>query len=777
VLPQGNGDFELQVLFDTWLVRRLESPGAISPVQLCRWLRDTRVGRGNYSDRLLAALKARFEQRPELLGEVFDLLASTATGEEISFDAYTIWKALPPEVWPIPQSEFFLGRAQREADPDRAASYFRAYLSRFPVEGASLELAEAGFHLVSNRCDLAEVLGGWRSCPIDKWRIEEFEGRQAESRKRSERRARDVADITPLIPTIQDGLEEHVLSIAATVYLGLGDSTNDSGDARERLVSATNDEIADAILRGFARYADSPNIPRKEAIIESWLEGEIPYTHCLLSLSVFIRDCLDMTAPSEALPDCIAAVMTDLDTAWEVQGYQQTLEAWFLQEARQSAAVVASVLGEAWRCSPKKTKHSLPGFRQLSQASGLEGFLASLAAEVLRSGIEDDHAVGRLVSVLLAHDRRAALEIGVNALAADALSPEARLIWSTVLFVVSPGDYAEQWRALIAASDPPVLWHAIEVLKGDPDEQRVSPSLSLVQRVEVVMAVGRRFANVGHPSGWSGDHNPWDASEFVRNQIRLVSADASREAAGQLERLERDGGLASYRELVRHYGAQHEKQHRERSFAFGTPEQVSEAITDRAPATPNDLLALVVSHLGALSYEMARTQREKYHAYWNEKGRNLVSPKREEVCSGLLADDLQHRVQAQGLLVLVEHHMVADKECDLVVLQGTERLLPIEVKHHYNAELWTAWRTQLDLLYARDAKACGLGVYVVLWSGESQLRKVPEPPNGLTHPAGPAELRNILESLIPHRDRHRLRVIVVDISDGGIGAPTYQEAG
>jgi hypothetical protein len=30
--------------------------------------------------------------------------------------------------------------------------------------------------------------------------------------------------------------------------------------------------------------------------------------------------------------------------------------------------------------------------------------------------------------------------------------------------------------------------------------------------------------------------------------------------------------------------------------------------------------------------------------------------------------------------------MIADKECDLVVLQGTERLLPIEVKHHYHAE-------------------------------------------------------------------------------------------
>jgi len=65
----------------------------------------------------------------------------------------------------------------------------------------------------------------------------------------------------------------------------------------------------------------------------------------------------------------------------------------------------------------------------------------------------------------------------------------------------------------------------------------------------------------------------------------------------------------------------------------------------------------------------------------------LIKPKREEVCSGLLAEDLQNRVKAHGLIVTVEHHMVEDKECDIMVLQGTERLLPIEVKHHYNPDL------------------------------------------------------------------------------------------
>ena len=192
---------------------------------------------------------------------------------------------------------------------------------------------------------------------------------------------------------------------------------------------------------------------------------------------------------------------------------------------------------------------------------------------------------------------------------------------------------------------------------------------------------------------------------------------------------------------------------------------MAEALWNRAPATPSDLLAFIVDHLSALARELTRTQKERYRAYWNESGRKLIEPKHEEVCSGFLADDLQNRVQVPGLIVTVEHHMVADKECDLVVLQGTERLLPIEVKHHYHAELWTAWCTQLDRLYTRDAKAGGLGIYLVLWSGEAKGRRMPKLPNGLKRPASATELRIALESLIPEGDQRRLRVVVVDISE------------
>ena len=317
---------------------------------------------------------------------------------------------------------------------------------------------------------------------------------------------------------------------------------------------------------------------------------------------------------------------------------------------------------------------------------------------------------------------------------------------------------------LIAGPDA-APWEAVDIFRGVRHEERGAVSLTSAQRAAVIEMIGRRFVNFANPlRAWSGNRNPWDASEFVTNQIKLLAADGSAEAGAQLERLENDGGLESYRDLIGHHRAQHEKRRRESSFTFATPEQVAKAIRNCAPATPNDLLAFVVDHFGALSREMSRTQRERYRAYWNESDREPDKPKREEVCSGLLADDLLHRVRPHDLNVTVEHHMVADKECDLMVLQGTERLLPIEVKHHYNRELWTAWRTQLDRLYTRDANAGGLGIYLVLWSGEAPARRMPKLPNGLKRPARAVELGSEIESLIPEGDRHRIRVVVVDIS-------------
>ncbi len=768
LIHKNDVGYEFRSLFDEWLKRRLDNPQPITAMQLSNWLQNIRVSRDRYPEKTLAALKERFGRNPSLFKEVFELLAHEVPNEEKSFwifVAHDLWRLLPATVWPVPQCEFYLARAEKENDPERAADLYRMYLSWFPEGGESVALTQAGFDLLERRHDVAKALGDWKSSKIEKWRMDESKRHEEESRKHLQSRAQNIAFFTQHLAAIREGGEERALAWAARVYLGFVYVLNDISGPRERLVSVSNEEIADALVEGFIRFADNPNIPKMEEIIESWHANSIPFTHILLSLSVFLRHSAGMAVPEESLPHCIAAVVTAFKTGDKVPCHDETLSAWILHEASRNPAVVKSLLREIWLSSATKKKGILPGFYELSHDPGSQRLLASLSADVLKAGINEDHdTVGKLVSVLLLHDQQAALKIGETEIARNELSVEVRAIWSTALFVIDPSKYLEPWRTLMSGPDA-ALWEAIEVIGGSRHEKRGAISITSAQRAEVIAQVGQRFVNVKNPpdKGWGSQHQ-WDAAQFVADQIKLLAADGSADTGGQLERLENDGGLESYRDLIRHHRAQHEKQQRESSFTFASPEQVADAIRNLAPATPSDLLAFVVDHLSALSLEIGRTQKERYRAYWNERGRNLSEPKYEPVCSGLLADDLQSRVQAQDLVVTVEHHMVADKECDVVVLQRTERLLPIEVKHHYNDDLWTAWRTQLDRLYTRDPKAGGLGIYLILWSGEAANRMMPRLPEGLKRPKSADDLCGAIESLIPKTDRHRLRVVVVDIS-------------
>ncbi len=437
--------FEFRSLFDEWFKRRLESSAPITPVQLASWLRNILVSPDRYFEKALASLKVRFEHEPALFEGVFELLAHAVPDEERSFRlfvAHDLWQLLPAAVWPVPKCKFFLACAEKENNPRRAAELFHMYLSWFPREEASVALAEAGFDLLVRRHDIEKALGNWKSCKIEKWRKDESKRREKEGRELSVNRAQNVAYFTPRLTTIREGVEERALAWAATIYHGFSGHIEEGHDARERLVSVTNEEITDALIEGFIRYAENPTIPKKETIIESWHANSIPYTHTLLSLSVFLRLNAGMTVPKEALPHCIAAAVTAFNTGDKVPGHDETLSGWMLQEARQHPAVVRSVLNEMWASSTTVKKGSLPGFYELSHDPDSQQFLASLSADVLRAGInEDNDTVGKLVSVLLFHDQRAALAIGETELARSELSAGVRTIWSTALFVIDPSKY------------------------------------------------------------------------------------------------------------------------------------------------------------------------------------------------------------------------------------------------------------------------------------------------------------------------------------------------
>jgi hypothetical protein len=92
------------------------------------------------------------------------------------------------------------------------------------------------------------------------------------------------------------------------------------------------------------------------------------------------------------------------------------------------------------------------------------------------------------------------------------------------------------------------------------------------------------------------------------------------------------------------------------------------------------------------------------------------------------------------------------------------RKILCELKRDYHAEVWTAITGQLERFYAHDPEAKGFGVYCVFWFGDNRPRQIPAPPNGSARPRSASEMEETFKALTAENMRHRLAIIVVDVS-------------
>ena len=99
-----------------------------------------------------------------------------------------------------------------------------------------------------------------------------------------------------------------------------------------------------------------------------------------------------------------------------------------------------------------------------------------------------------------------------------------------------------------------------------------------------------------------------------------------------------------------------------------------------------------------------------------------------------------------------EVHMPDQTRADIAAIRNTIGL-PVEIKGQWHPEVWSAASDQLDAKYARDWRAQGRGVYIVLWFGDVPEKQIPVHPEGLERPGTPEALRQML-----------IDVLVIDIS-------------
>lgn len=264
-------------------------------------------------------------------------------------------------------------------------------------------------------------------------------------------------------------------------------------------------------------------------------------------------------------------------------------------------------------------------------------------------------------------------------------------------------------------------------------------------------------------SGYLGRHSTEEATTSVRSLIYRLGKHLTHDAFQALVRLQDDPSLVAWRDELAFVLADQARQRRELAFKYPLVAQVIETLNQGRPANAADLQALTSSYLSDLHADLRNGPTDGWKAMWNvDRYGKPTEPRPENDCRDRLLDLLRPRLLPIGVAAEPEGHYAEDKRADIKAITGSLNL-PVEIKRHYHADLWTAPCEQLKALYARDPGTADRGIYLVLWFG-AEVAPLPSPPHGIASPQTPSELEAALFKTLPQSDRELIEIIVIDLA-------------
>lgn len=285
------------------------------------------------------------------------------------------------------------------------------------------------------------------------------------------------------------------------------------------------------------------------------------------------------------------------------------------------------------------------------------------------------------------------------------------------------------------------------------------------------------FAPMTSAADWPVGFVTEDAerADMVHALLSNLGNNPSPEASQALQSLASNAKLKDWQHRAQFHLQQQRRLLREAQFKTPSVQAVVQVLCQKMPANPADLQALTLAHLEDIQAELRGDPAFQLRHFWHGnlgtlkaiKGKHDKVPSEENDCSRELFDKLRPRLQAQGVVLSPEVQAANDKRVDLLAtcVNGQQIKLMVEAKKENHPKLWTAWRDQLQALYTIDPASGGRGIYLVYWFGLWPKAAPPlDPSQPNVKPQSAKEMQAMLEERIPEKDRHLLRVVVLDLS-------------
>ncbi|MDE2763417.1 MAG: hypothetical protein OXQ94_17265 [Gemmatimonadota bacterium] len=341
------------------------------------------------------------------------------------------------------------------------------------------------------------------------------------------------------------------------------------------------------------------------------------------------------------------------------------------------------------------------------------------------------------------------------------LDVSQRSLWLATGLLLSPGLYAPRITEFLEDGEEARSREIVRLLASTGMKLLPMPWGNR-ELATMIKLLGSRYSP-WRPEGFGMaeiiDEDRTRVDGLISSWAATLASRTDREASEALQSLATDSALEPWHQML---GAKRDEQvvaRRDATLAVPDLDSVRKTLSNKQPANPADLVALVADRLERLDREIRYGTTDDWRQYWREdERRRLLGPRREESCRDALLSDLR-KLLPGGVDAQREADYTRGNRSDIrVFFDG--HAIPVEIKKDYNSKLWRAVANQLVPKYATAPESSGFGIFLVLWFGED---KTPVPPSG-RRPKTPEELRARLEEHLRGPYRHKIRVIVIDVS-------------
>ncbi len=291
------------------------------------------------------------------------------------------------------------------------------------------------------------------------------------------------------------------------------------------------------------------------------------------------------------------------------------------------------------------------------------------------------------------------------------------------------------------------------------------PNLDASKTLKVLDAFVEKWPKVDLPNHWgTGSPKEETAYRFLTDSIWAIDNDDPENCLPALERILKDTRFKEFHKAAQNLRARSLRKKALRDFEAPSPNEIVSLLDRNVLATVEGMRALLLEELEDLQRGIKGSEFDPVEKFYD--GEKRVD---EPTASKRIAEHLQLRLNALNTAVTIEHHMKSEKRCDITasnMFDGNRRLLVIEVKGQWHAELFTAASEQLYERYSIHPDAEQQGIYLVLWFGRGETIAGKKDASV----SSPSQLRDKVIDSIPEQLRGLIDVFVLDLSDAQSGS-------